>query len=360
MTNEEKLVLELCRFRHPNKEEIKALLRTEPDLAVVLGELLQNRVAGAAYETLRKTDTFSLTDPVFCRTLKKVYNENKIRTKAYKKALAQADGILKAYRGSYAMLKGAYLCGVYPEGLRTSNDIDLLIEKKNLSKIENILKEAGLKQGNIKNGEFVPATRKEIIFAGMMKGETVPYVMEINEPGMRFLEIDLNFALGYQNEVTDRVHTMLASAIRREFDGFGINTLNREDFLLHLCAHLYKEATAYPWVRMRRDLSLYKFMDLYLLTADYGKSAFDRLARRMKATGCEVECWYALTYTQTLFGIQNNALDEFLDAHTPDDPNLLHKVAKPDQKTVLVYTEKDLICRFFAPDRQALLKEVLA
>ena len=358
MTTTQNLVLELCKFRHPNEKKIEKLLLDNPDLTTVLGHLLQNRVAGVAYETLRKIDALKITDPVFERTLRKVHTEYRQRTKAYKNALRRVDEILANCRGSYAMLKGAYLCGVYPEGLRTSNDIDLLIEKKNLSKIENALKKAGLKQGSVKNGEFVPATRKEIIFASMMKGETMPYVLETDEPAMPYLEIDLNFALGYKNEAPTRVHTMLSRVVRRDFGDFAIETLCKEDFLIHLCAHLYKEATAYPWVQMGRDLSLYKFLDIYLLTEEYGKPAFDRLANRMQEAGCEKECWYALTYTQALFNIQNPALDQFLADNAPDDPDLLHKVDRPELKTVLIYTERDPIARFFAIDRKALLTEV--
>lgn len=358
MTTTQELVLELCKFLHPNTKKIDGLLFNNPDLSTALGHLLQNRVTGAAYDTLCKTDTMALTDPLFCRILKTMYERNQQRTKAYKNALRLMDKILTNCRGSYAMLKGANLCGIYPEGLRTSNDIDLLIEKKDLSKIENELKAAGLNQGYVKNGKFIPATRKEIIFSNMMKGETVPYVLETGDSYMPYLEIDLNFALGYQNESSERINAMLGKTVRNDFDGYAIETLSKEDFLIHLCAHLYKEATAYPWVEMGRDLSLYKFLDIYLLIDEYHKSAFDRLARRMKELECVNECVYALTYTKTLFGIENEALDEFLAANTPDIPDLFHRVDYPAQKTVLYYTEKDLINRFFSVDRKALLKEV--
>lgn len=357
MTTTQELVLELCKFRHPNTKKIDELLFDNPDLATVLGHLLQNRVTGVAYETLNKTDALALTDPLFCKILKTMYDRNRQRTKAYKNALRRLDEILADCRGSYAMLKGANLCGIYPEGLRTSNDIDLLIEKKDLSKIENALKAAGLSQGYVKNCKFVPATRKEIIFSNMMKGETVPYVLETGDSYMPYLEIDLNFALGYQNESSERIHTMLAKTVRRDFGDCAIETLSKEDFLIHLCAHLYKEATAYPWVEMGRDLSLYKFLDIYLLIDEYHKPAFNRLARRMKEVDCVNECVYALTYTKALFGIENEALDGFLAANTPDIPDLLHRVDYPAKKTVLYYTEKDLINRFFSVDRKALLKE---
>ncbi len=360
MTTTQELVLELCKFRHPNAKKIEKLLLAEPDLATVLGYLLQNRVAGIAYATLHKTNTMELTDPVFHRTLRKVYFEQRNRTKAFKDALRKMDKLLTDCRGLYGMLKGTYLCNIYPEGMRISNDIDLLVEKKNLAKIEEALRNAGLKQGYIKNGKFVPATRKEIIFAGMMKGETVPYIMETGDTAMPYLEIDLNFALGYKNEAPDRVSTMLSKVVRHNFGNIAIETLDKDDFLIHLCAHLYKEASAYPWVKMGRDLSLYKFTDIYLLIEDYKKPAFIRLANRMRTAGCEKECWYALSYTKALFDIHNPDLDAFLKEYAPDDADLMHKVDCPELKTEMIYTEHDLVKRFFENNRKALLKEVTA
>ena len=46
---------------------------------------------------------------------------------------------------------------------------------------------------------FIPAARREIIESRMTRGETVPYVKEVGLPGMRFLEVDINFSLDYKN-----------------------------------------------------------------------------------------------------------------------------------------------------------------
>ena len=40
MWDEYSLILELCKFAHPNKEKIKELLDRKPDMPMVLGNLL--------------------------------------------------------------------------------------------------------------------------------------------------------------------------------------------------------------------------------------------------------------------------------------------------------------------------------
>ena len=47
--------------------------------------------------------------------------------------------------------------------------------------------------------------------------------------------------------------------------GISVNILGDEDFFLHLCAHLYKEATTLPWIEMHRDMTLYKYCDIYII-----------------------------------------------------------------------------------------------
>lgn len=168
----------------------------------------------------------------------------------------------------YAMLKGAYLCEVYPEGCRTSNDIDLLVKPEDVTEIGNRLSSAGFKQGNIRNGEFKAASRREIIESKMTRGETVPYIKEVGLPAMRFLEVDINFSLDYKPGDTGLVCEMINNAVTEEFDDLRVRTLRRDDFFIHLCSHLYKEATTLPWVEMMRDMTAYKYADIYLLLSD--------------------------------------------------------------------------------------------
>lgn len=97
------------------------------------------------------------------------------------------------------MLKGAYLCAHYPDGYRTSNDVDLLVLPKDVTTIGNLLARSGFRQGNIRNGEFIPATRQEIIESKMMRGETVPYIKEVDLTFMKFFKVDINFSLDYKN-----------------------------------------------------------------------------------------------------------------------------------------------------------------
>ena len=99
----------------------------------------------------------------------------------------------------------------------------------------------------------------------MTRGETVPYIKKVKFPEMQFLEVDINFSLDYKQGDTALLEEMMKNTVIEEKDGFCVRTLRRDDFFIHLCAHLYKEATTLPWVEMRRDMTLYKYCDIYML-----------------------------------------------------------------------------------------------
>ena len=355
---EKELVFELCKFKDQNRDKLRKLIAKGAATPEVLGQLFFNRLAAMAYGVLIEN---SLTDCVsreFRNSLKNAYLLNKKLNENFYKCLNLLDGLLAPYRGKYALLKGALLCSEYPVGYRTSNDIDILTCPEHISEISESLLAAGFRQGYLKNGVFTPATRKQIITSKMMRGETVPYIKEVNMPFMKYLEIDINHSLSHKNEEGDLVAQFIADAEIIEMDNFNIVTLNRYDFMLHLCQHLYKEATIYPWVRMKRDMSLYKFCDIYFLLSSYSKEDYEKLLDRAHETSMELPCCYAIYITKELFTVESANLADFITHITPACDDILNLVIDVENKKVYQYKNKNMKERFFCKNRTELLTEV--
>ena len=184
MQQKEKLLFKrLCSFKENTFDE--TLL--EAATPAVLGQLFFNRMHAVAYGTLKEFGLLGKVNREFRNSLKLAYDHNVIKNQSFFQCVEYVMQTLSGCQCEYAMLKGAYLCRLYPEGFRTSNDIDLLVHPKSVSNIGEALLKAGFAQGNIRNGKFEPATRREIIESKMTRGETVPYIKEINLPGMKFL-----------------------------------------------------------------------------------------------------------------------------------------------------------------------------
>ena len=324
----------------------------------VLGQLFFNRMQAVAYGTLSKHGLLGKVNREFRNSLQGAYLQNQEKNKSFFWCVKHLGNILSCCTSPYAMLKGACLCKQYPEGYRTSNDIDLLVHPKDVTEIGNALLGGGFRQGNVRGGKFEPASRREIIASKMMRGETIPYVKEVNLPGMQFLEVDINFSLDYKPGDTDLLEDMLHNTIVAEESDFHVRTLRLDDFFIHLCAHLYKEATTLPWVEMMRDMTLYKYCDIYMLLHNASKEDVDFIFRRARTLGMEKVCAFAVLQMSQLFAFDNRYAVDVAECVLRDDLAFLHTVVSPGEKKVYLYTEKDVRERFFADNRKALLKEV--
>ncbi len=356
--NERALFLELCRFRSSSQVKLNKLITLGAATFRVLGALFSNRMAALAYGVLRGCALLPKTDREFRNSLKNAYLQNCQRNESYFACVEMLSDILRSGRDAYALLKGAYLCRWYPEGYRTSNDIDILTESRSVTRIGRLLTEAGFCRGYIRSDVLVPAARQEIIASKMLRGETVPYIKEVNLPFMRYLEVDINFSLDYKHAEDHTVSAFLSRAAETELRGLRLTTLDRYDFLIHLCSHLYKEAAAYPWIEMKRDMTLYKFCDIYALLNGFGGQDFEILGSRALETDTADACFYALYMTKALFDIRQKDLETFLHGFAAGQENLLQLVARPAEKKTYRYLVSDPKQRFFTENRLRLLEEV--
>lgn len=360
MNNEIEFVLTTCRFIDCDENKIKRLMNESMDYPYVLGQLLFNRVGGAAYYTLNKLNLIGKTNREFRNSLKTVYETNITKSESFKTALDFLSGIFKDAGFEHAFLKGSYLVSLYPSGLRTSNDIDILINFEDSSKISELLLSNGFQQGNIRGGEFVKATRAEIVSSQINRGETVPFIKEINLPFMRFLEIDINFSLDFKPEQDKSLVSELLKNAKPEIKTKNgcLHTLSPADFLIQLCLHLYKEATVYSWVTFGRDQGLYKYLDIYLFLSTYMSDVLNPdLVAKIKSYGVEKECYYAMYGANKLFPAKDTtAIERILQSIRPQDISYLNKIIDPQNNKVFEF-DMDFIEWVFCGKRGAMLHE---
>lgn len=351
---EKELFKSLCSFKEGNFDE-SLLYAATP---AVLGHLFFNRMQAVAYGILKKHGLLGKVNREFRNSLRGAYDQNIEKNNSFFQCVELVEKALSKRECKYAMLKGAYLCKAYPEGYRTSNDIDLLVHPKDVTEVGDALLKTGFKQGSIRNGNFEPATRKEIIESKMMRGETVPYIKEINLPGMQFLEVDINFSLDYKPGNTDLLDEMMNNTLLVKLGGFRVHTLRADDFFVHLCSHLYKEATTLPWVEMMRDMTLYKYCDIYMLLNDADEEQVDFLFERAEKLGMEKVCAFAVLHTAELFTFRNQYAIQTATKALCYDMDFIHRIVSPKDKKELIFTERSVCERFFVDNRKELLEEV--
>lgn len=348
---ENDFILELCKFIDPDKSRLEALMMQPLDYPYILGQLLYNRIGGVAYFTLRKCELLGKLNREFTNTLKAIYDQNLTKAQSFHSCLSMLSDILENSNFNYAILKGGYLVSLYEPGLRTSNDLDVLIHSNNIAKLSKKLKANGFLQGNIQNGKFTTAAREKIISSRMNRGETVPFIKKVDLPGMEYMEVDINFSLDFKAKQENDVVEKLLSHTEKLSDN-GLFTFSKEDFLIHLCVHLFKEATIMNWVEMGRDLSLYKFCDIYLFAQKFIDLSFaDKLVQKINEYRLCNECYYTLTNVRTLFNIKNYILDKIIKDIQPENLEFMNQIINPTTKEAYFYN-MDFTDWVFCPNRK--------
>lgn len=355
MNKKEKALFKaLCKFEE-DTFEANLLAYASPE---VLGHLFANRMQGVALGTLKKHQLLGKVNREFRNSLAYAHEQNEQKNESFYQCIAMLNDVLSPGDFPFAMLKGAYLCSRYPVGYRTSNDVDILVSATDVTTIGKLLAKAGFQQGSIRNDEFVPATRQEIISSRMLRGETVPYIKEVGLPFMKFFEVDINFSLDYKNETDNLVEKLLSKVCRKQTASGEIPSLCDEDFFLHLCAHLHKEATILPWIKMGRDMTLYKYCDIYMLLTQSSDEEMQQIFQRSLELGLEKVCAYAILETIELFEMDKTWVAQWATQALADAPSFRLQVTSPAEKKLFQYQTQNASKRFFMKSRITDLKEV--
>ena len=354
--NQKKFFLNLCSFSSAGRAEIEKNISNcmTPE---VLGLLYANRMQTAAYKVIEKFELLDLLNPEVKRALKNSYMSDLMINDSYTQCVDELSQVLSHFEKKYAVLKGAVLSRKYPRGCRNSNDVDILVSSDDISELGNILTENGFVQGYVRNGEFYKASRKEIISSKMMRGETVPYVKEVGKPLFKYFELDLNFSLDYKSGA-DNVKEMLMHTNSVKTSGGKILTLQPLFFFIHLCCHLYKEMTTLPWIKIKKDMTLYKFLDISEFLRNIDGGTLFNLYHIAKNLGVLNECSCAILWTCSMLHVNSAFAASNAAAWLRGNEDLLHTVVSPGDNKKYIYSEKRIAERFFLRDRISNLIEI--
>jgi len=206
----------------------------------------------------------------------------------------------RVYKHYYFIIRGAVLNTLcYKESERISGDTDIMVNSNDLNKCSELLQSIGYKQGEVENGNFVPATKKQIIFARLNTYETVPFVKPMKNETLPFHEGDINFRLSNDDSIESALE-MLNDTIRIETENGGIRTLNIEKFLIFLCIHHYREATMVFKIVAGEDMILYKYMDIHMFLSK-NEINLEEIVRITNKIGRKKEVYHTLYYTELLY-----------------------------------------------------------
>ena len=111
------------------------------------------------------------------------------------------------------------------------------------------------------------------------------------------------------------------------------------------------------WVEMGRDISLYKYCDIYLYLKRYMNTAYmEKLIQRIDEVDLRKECYYALYYTKELFDIRDDSMDQMLKKIRPTELSFMQQVIDPQNKKTYSF-DMQYSDWVFCNNRRELLNE---
>lgn len=213
--------------------------------------------------------------------INQVKNPNKLRIReqyiAHKNAvfyqrLKPLFVSLKSF--NYAVIKGEALSiAAYGNvGFRDSGDIDILIEKKDISLITNILNQHGFRnmvydhEGNLRE-----LTRKErIMFVN--SHQTAPFYDSYKPDDEMNIDVNTDVFWGEYTGRRINTSTFLQNTIDLEIHGCKVKVLSDLWAFTEVCLHHYKEMNSIYSFNMKNPFSTYMFQDIYC----FYKRCFDK------------------------------------------------------------------------------------
>ena len=171
----------------------------------------------------------------------------------------------------YAVVKGAALSrAAYGDAtMRQSGDMDLLISRTHLEEVKRLFLQHGFMQGRVTANGIQPFSRRELIFQNAMSHQTAPFVKEIGNPLMPYINVDINLDIFWgENEQRADMDAFLAHTTETELCGATVRILEPVYDFIFLCMHHYKDMNSL-YLLSDRGLRMDQLCDiLYFLKAN--------------------------------------------------------------------------------------------
>ena len=190
-------------------------------------------------------DYFYLGNEEFNLVNEKIKKEKNLALYRYTKQSIELESLKSLFEGEkieYMPLKGYVIKPFYPEAwMRTSSDIDVLIDKKNLTKVEKLLQENGYQKGEY--------SQRDVSFFSPTN-----------------VHVEIHFGLNSKNfRKIDELETALKSAKKVSGESYE-KAMDAEVFLLHHVQHMAQHF-------MNGGCGIRSFVDLRLIEKNL---AFDQ------------------------------------------------------------------------------------
>ncbi|MGY1422629.1 nucleotidyltransferase domain-containing protein [Bacillus cereus] len=358
LKDEHKLVILLSKrnLNVAERQDLVELLHKDLEWDKVIGMLEMHRVAGIAWLNIKQyffnDNRNRCAFPRLYKFLKNSYSAQKYRAEEQFKYTSMVCKLLSDNAIEYVLLKGISLSEyVYEDfGLRDFNDSDILVHPNDIEKAKDLIISLGYEQGETKHyTKVIKPNRKELLVRKLSSHEIVPLIKDVSEQEVFLTQhiIDLHFSVNLmtKNHNFNIIEDLFARKIRVEINNQEIAMLNKEDLMIFLAEHFYKEAICYRDVKMHKDLLLYKLCDLYYLV-NKKELDWNFILDFSKKYNFDNQLYFSLKYIQEVF--KTTSFNWILEKLIVKEDMVMNNVYFYDSNNIaFVYMDDNLVDRMF-------------
>jgi len=316
---------------------------------------VHHRVAPIVYRSLEELGLLKRLELQVLNTLKTIYLINQSRNNRLVSEVLAVLAELRDSGNTPLLVKGPALeIMAYKDiGLRTYEDIDLLVRREDAKITDEVLRSKGFVQGEYDpNTKSVKeASRKEVLSRSLNTHETSEYIKLLDDMLVRTVVVDVNFEVFWKGTKTYQKQNRIDTAVLFENSvdipagrSGTIRTLTPEFQVIQLSAHLFSEALLFffhkNWYRDKHDLQLIKFLDVYMVCKTLDVD-WEKLYGLCVDYDVLRPVFYTLHYVNELFPGSvprsfiergDGEMDEWLDAYMDKDGNVYQWDTKFDDR----------------------------
>lgn len=321
-------------------EDIEEYLKRISFLDDLFPCLARNRVINVFYHFLVKNNLTYLLDKTSYRLINQVVTFSSLKVQEYEDLFKIIKKGLNESEIPYVVLKGFHLNNALYENpygfiLRDYNDIDILVNRSDLSRINNVLKNNGFIQGNLDRESLLikPCGRKEKIDMLINTHQQYQHIRQskyfpISHYNIQL--IDINFTIwegGNQEDFIKTDYLLKNRILRTTQSGMQYWALKPEYDLIQLCYHVYKD-TVYEIKRINHEcFIMIHFYDILLLINRYqNEIKWDELLELIVSVNLENQIFFVLSLVWELFGCTqiSNLMNDLSKTITVETKKSIH------------------------------------
>jgi len=342
---------------HPDEADIRGMCASSLDWTYILDQAYRHNTLPLLHHHVQNVDSVAGHVKLLLAShyqLKQIIGEKK---------MDEFVAVLRAFheRGIRAIvLKGVYLAAsVYRHAaLRPFGDMDILVRKEDADSVFRVLKAMDYTQSEFDRdtGEQKPLGQErlegyehELQHYGEFRKRSA------SKPVVSF-SIDVHHRLNtIFDDFSYPIEEVVARATRDTIGDVPVYRLSNEDFLTHLCSHLYWHTQSLRDILDGKDAQLLAYSDIrsFIQTHDIDWTLlFDRAA----ATKLDKALYYTLHHGQQIYGdIVPDALYETWNQdYLSDISRSIHdRWITRNSKIKIGKWNQDFIARLFNPERSS-------